>query len=565
MNMKATKTFNILQIKIKGFSFIVLCLALLSSCVGDSGRKGRPIIKDFSLGGTESAFCTQSYRVQDATCLSSCPADITHAASDAEKAATLADVASDSSLSDEDKAFVTSNIDSATSTCLEGSGIVRPDDAIFIKKDFCSCVNGKRDIVNNCDTFCAGKSDASATLYGTVTVGPDVELNQQLGNLSNWCTIEINEETGPSCVLEVFDGTSTEQLAINIPAGSNTFSVNISSLSLNKTYVSQIVEVGSGSQASSDNFQIYRIPQDDGSTTVNTPLKILPSSMYTCLFRDGTQGNNNSFLNAARVHYFFASNATPPPMPANNTFDICHDVNTYGVIDSPLYPRLEVIPQHMALWDYSDIRFADADSDGNPDINKIIQDRLESEYGETRTIGLFGLLPWQNYPLAQINPNLGFIMQAFIDPLSGKGFCPGQEEYNGSRGDNLFRVLKEIVGVDTEGLFMSEREPIVIPNGDGTFDMAPNDFMMVREGLLKKIWFYFENGQHFVPDEITSSSKTIHFYWPPDTLNPYVKKSSQKTYTIRAPEDLGQGGATSGLNTSIRPPDKRFACIPSLD
>lgn len=566
MNMKASTKTNILKVKLKEFSFILLFLALISSCVGEGGRKGRPLIKDFSLGGTESSFCTQSYRIQDATCLSSCPADITHAASDVEKTTTIASVNSDSALSDEQKTEVIENINAATQICLEGSGIVRPDNAIFIKKDFCSCVGGKRDIVNNCDQFCAGTSDAAATLYGSVTLGPDVELNEQLGNLSNWCTVEINEETGPSCVLEVFDGTNTEQLAINIPAGSNTFTVNIASLlPLQKTWVAKIKEVGSGSGASSNNFQIYRIPQDDGSTTVNTPLKILPSSMYTCLFRDGTQGNDNTFENAARVHYFYASNATPPPMPANNTFDICHDVNTYGTIDSPLYPRLEVIPQHMALWDFSDIRFADANADGNPDINKLIQDRLQTEYGETRTIGLFGLLPWQNYPLAQTNPNLGFIMQAFIDPQSGRGFCPGQEEYNGARGDNLFRVLKEIVGVDTEGLFMSEREPIVIPNGDGTFDLAPNDYMMLREGLLKKIWFYYENDQHFVPDEITSSSKTIHFYWPPDTVNPYVKKSSQKTYTIRAPEDLGQGGATSGLNTSIRPPDKRFACIPSLD
>lgn len=564
--MKGQKRLNIYGRSIK----ILLCIFALTlvSCMSDGGRKGRPLIKDFSIAAGAGVNCTESYRISDATCQTSCPAVITHVASDAQRASTLTDVNNNTDLTADQKKEIIAEFSNAE-LCLEGSGVVRPDNAIFIKKDFCSCVGGKRDIVNNCDQFCADTADTAATLHGSVTLGPEVALNDQLGTLFNWCTAEINEQTGPFCVLEVFDGTSTEQLTINIPAGSNTFTANISSLAFKKTYVAKIVEVGSGSNVSSNSFQLFRIPQDDGNTAINSPLKILPTSMYTCLFRDGTQGADVVFENAAKVHFFFASNSTPPPMPANNVFDICHDVNTYGKIDTPLIPRLKLIPQHLALWDFSDIRFADAgpngSPDGEPDINKIIEDRLLNEYGETRKIGLFGLLPWPNYPLAENNPNLGFIMQAFIDPQSGRGFCPGQAEYNGARGDNLFRVLKEIVGVDTEGLFMSEREPIIIPNGDGTFRLAPNDYLLIREGLLKKIWFYFENGLHLVPDEVTSSSKTIHFYWPPDAANPYVKKSFQKTYTVRAPEDLGQSGATSGLNTSIRPPDKRFACIPSID
>lgn len=567
MKMEALKSRDSQAKGLKKLASLVAVLCLLSACISDGGRKGRSLVKDFSIGTGGSAFCTEAYRVSDATCNTACPDSITHPATDEELATTIEEIENSTSLTDANKVQVLGDVDAAQFVCLEGSGIFRPQNSIFVKKDFCSCVGNKRDIVNNCDQFCSGKNaaDQSATLFGTVTVGPDVELNPSLGTLSNWCTVEINEQTGPSCVLEVDDGSSKENLTINIPQGSNTFTVNVGSLELNKVYIARILENGSGSNASSDSFQIYRIPQDDGSTGTNTPLKIMPSSLYSCIFRDGTQGNDNTFENAARVHYMFASNATPPPMPANNSFDICHDVNTNGTIDSPLYPRLELVPQHLALWDFSDIRFADANSDGNPDINKLLEDRLLNEYNEIRTVGLFGLLPWPNFPLATTNPNLGFIMQAFINPQSGRGFCPGQEEYNGSTGDNLFRVLKEVVGVDTEGLFMSEREPIVIPNGDGTFDLAPNDFLMIREGQLKKIWFYFENNQHFVPDEVTSASKTIHFYWPPDEINPYVKKSSQRTYTVRAPEDLGQGGATSGLNTSIRPPDKRFACIPSLD
>lgn len=568
MKIDARENTFIKSRKIKDIFTFIAVLLFLSSCVGEGGRKGRPFIKDFSIDGGISEFCSQAYRVSDASCLSECPGIdtfVTHIASDTEIATTISTVQNDSSLTTSQKEEVLNNINSASQICLEGSGISRPENAIFVKKDFCACKEGNRSIVNNCDQFCATKTQTETRLFGSVTLGPEVELNTQLGNLSNWCNIEINEVTGPSCVLEVFDGSNTSQITIDIPAGSNTFSADISNLLENVTHVAKIVEVTSG--ASSDSFQIYKIPQDDGSTTINTPLKILPSSMYSCIFRDGTQGNDNTFNNAAKVHYFYASNSTPPPMPANNVFDICHDVNTYGTIDSPLYPRLELIPQQMALWDFSDIRFADVNpQDGVSDINSLIEQRLLDEYNEARPgVALFGLLPWKNFPNADVDPNLGFIMQAFIDPNTGRGFCPGQEEYNGSTTDNLFRVLKEIIGVDTEGLYMSEREPIVIPDGNGGFNLAPNDFLMIREGQLRKIWFYFENNQHFVPDEVTSSTKTIHFYWPPDETNPYVKKSYQQTYTVRAPEDLGQSGATSGLNTSIRPPDKRFACIPALD
>ena len=83
---------------------------------------------------------------------------------------------------------------------------------------------------------------------------------------------------------------------------------------------------------------------------------------------------------------------------------------------------------------------------------------------------------------------------------------------------------------------------------------------------LRKIWFYYENNQHLEPDDFAAENKTIMFYWPPDINDPYVRKSTQYIYTVRSSENIGSGDAngSSDLQTSIRPPDKRFGCVPSL-
>jgi hypothetical protein len=161
---------------------------------------------------------------------------------------------------------------------------------------------------------------------------------------------------------------------------------------------------------------------------------------------------------------------------------------------------------------------------------------------------------------------MGFFMQPWVNSQTGTGFCPGQIHYNGS--DPVFRVMKEHIGVDTEGIFLAEREALVIANPDGTKATAPPDVMIIRENLLKKIWFYFENGRHFVPDDFSAANKTIMYYWPPDIQNPYTRKSTQYIYTVRSPENIGQaantGGSGSGPSQSVKPPDKRFGCVPSL-
>ena len=543
------------------FIFKLALITLISvSCMEQSARKGKPFIEDFTLSNDTGSGCGSDFFViEEVACISSC-AEGTHIAT-AEELAVI-----DSEGSDEIKEVVAN---SAGVCVADVDQVTRPDGAVVVKNTFCSCINGKPDIINNCSSICAGTNTTVATLSGSVTVTEDISLNTAFGSpgtLSGWCTKEIDDGlVAPSCVLQVFDGSSTLQLPISIPGGSNTFSAVLTSLQFDKTYVAKIVEAGSGSGASSSSFQFKRKEQSEDQTYPDGPLKIMPVSQYTCVTRSGKiEAGDDIFNNAARVHYYFPSSDEPTALAPGNNFLICHDINQFGLIDSSLYPRLELIPQHFAVWDQSDIRFVDQDTNGQPDINGIISQKLKDEYNVTQTTNIFSLFSWPNRPESNgTPPNVGFFMTPWINPQTGRGFCPTDTEYNGT--EPLFKVLKEFVGIDTEGIYLAEKEPELIDTDDeGNAVQAPQDILIVREGLLKKIWFYYENGVYYTPNDTTAGQKTIRFYWPADTLNPHVKKSDQRLYTVRAPETIGAGGSSTGLTSVLRPPDKRFGCVPAL-
>jgi len=539
------------------YLFISLLVLNLSACVSGDGRKGKPSISSNSQGSTSGGCDLDLFLLSSGdTCVTTCPAD-TFQPTGTE----LADI-----IAAQDAA-TQAIIAASAGICVDNSTkIARPTDEVYINKDFCACNAAVPDIINNCEAFCVSNPSTTPTLFVNTTMGPNISLNAELGNLHNWCNVEIGDGlTGPACFLEVFDGTGTTDLSIENSAGSNSFKVNISSLAINKTYVATLKEKGSGSNAKSQSFQIRRINYSTDPVADETPLKIMPASQYTCLTRAGTVvPAGNLYENAARLHYYFSSNNNPPSLPPGNPFLFCHDVTLFGDNDSPLYDRLELIPQHFALWDQSDIRFADQNANSRADINETIQQTLLDDHGITKTINIFGLLTWPNRPnIDGPAPNLGFYMVPWIDPVSGRAFCPDQTHYNGN--DKLFNILKEVVGVSTEGIYMAVKEPELLTNNDGTPVLAPTDIIIIRENLLKNIWFYYENNQHFVPDEITATQKTIHFYWPADPVNPYIKKSSQKIYTVRRPSELSVGSDQVGLSTSVSPADKRFGCAPALD
>ncbi|MBI2520215.1 MAG: hypothetical protein HYV97_07350 [Bdellovibrio sp.] len=551
---------------------LLLSLAVMVGCQDEAARKGHAKIKDFSVT-TEAADpgnCTDYINSELTECIKECASNERLATHD-EITAIINSLKTTSGLSADDEIELGEMISKSKGVCIEE--IKRPDKAVFVKNDYCACQNTTPLILNNCLGYCSSKStNGQKLLFVNVNLDPAIELNSSLGTLKNWCTVEIGDGTvRPACKLELRDSSGTMLIDIKPEfIGNKNVTIDIQSVPKNITYVARILETSSG--ASSDEFQIRVFDYVPASTPPTGPLKVMPASQYSCINRAGSSSTDGYNWNQAlRMHFYFAVNKSPPSLPplsSGQTF--CHDINIYGLNDSPIYPRLELVPQQFATWDESDPRFVDTDGNSKEDVNDEIQKRLLDEYNVTRTIRVFMLLRWPNVAPTGSGgstgpqPSIGYVMQPWTSALTGRAFCPTQEHYNGT--DPLFRVMKEFIGVDTEGVYLAEREPLVVVANGGALQQAPQDVLLVRENLLRKIWFYYENGQHFIPNDVTAGQKTIMFYWPPDIINPYVRKSTQYIYTVKAPSDLGGQAASqgSGLQTSVKPPDKRLGCIPSL-
>ena len=518
-------------------------------------------------GSSENSVCRHFYDLEDGSCLAECRPE-THAATAREKEQVMEEI-NDSTLEEERKREVLGHVESAEGVCVEGTGVLRPDNSIFVKRDHCICLDGKPDSLNNCSAVCSNKKNSSSTLYGSVELGEKVVNNPRLGNLKNWCGVELSPEyPSPGCVLRLVGDSDTLEVPISIPQGANSFSANLSTLAYETPYVARIVEVNSGSNVSSDSFQIYRKKFPENPSFPVGPLKVIPVSQYTCLSVSRYPDELNDFYtDSSKIHFYFVSGRSPKRISPENKFLICHDAHKLGFGDSPFYERLNLIPQHFMIWDESDIRFYDVypdrQSDGNPDVNQLIKKMLLEDYGSkcSDKCEIFTLFSWPNHPEVKTPPNLGFIMQPWVDSLAEKSLCPTQKEYNGDIA--IFKVLKELVGVDTEGLYIAEREILSRLDSEGKIEEAPQDVLFIRERLLKKIWFHFENGKYFIPDENSASRKNVYFYWPADVKYPYVRKSDQHIYTVKLPQNIGKQD-TVGLNTSIRTPDKRLGCVPAL-
>ena len=217
------------------------------------------------------------------------------------------------------------------------------------------------------------------------------------------------------------------------------------------------------SQAVSGAVQVRKIDPDKEVST-RGPLSIHPVTMYTCIIRPAPVSPDYTTR-----HFYFSPNNPPPTIPNITSGGVfCHDI-FFGETDSPLFPRLEEIPQHFALWNYRDNSFVDTDGNGKEDINDEIQTRLLDEYSISREVKLFSVFKWDNIVKTSDADNtlsiLGYFMIPFIDTTTGQGFCPNQDRYNGS--DPLFRVLKEYIGVDTEGVYIGEREAMATINENG--------------------------------------------------------------------------------------------------
>ena len=151
-------------------------------------------------------------------------------------------------------------------------------------------------------------------------------------------------------------------------------------------------------------------------------------------------------------------------------------------------------------------------------------------------------------------------MQPWVD-TNDQPYCPTDYHF---KNDLLFGVIGQYIG-DTEAIYMARREDrTMVVNGKES--KAPADILLIREGILNKIWFYhdYDLDQDIAADYATAKSKTILFYWPPQYTSPLQRNANSSLYTVRFPTDIGE--STSGvLGLPVKTPsDKRFGCIPKL-
>ena len=143
---------------------------------------------------------------------------------------------------------------------------------------------------------------------------------------------------------------------------------------------------------------------------------------------------------------------------------------------------------------------------------------------------------------------------------AGKAYCPGRSHLDDTT--SMFNLLNPYIG-PTEGIFLAEREPMTYTE-NGTIQFAPQNVLIVRESLLLEKAFYISNSLAVGIDSTTlQTEKTLHLYWPPvlNDTSPYTRKADQKLYTVKFADQIGNPSRT-GLQTSIRPIDKRIGCVP---
>jgi hypothetical protein len=533
---------------------------LASGCVTDPGvSKKRGLVNDFSIT-KNTVGCASGYLIlsQPDTCTTACQTGV-HLASATE----LANAKTAAS------ATLLSKINGSAGLCIDDVIVkARPTNQIDIKSDFCSCINGKSDLISDCAAICATKPvTTSPILYLKTIIGTDIALNTKLGNLYNWCNVQLDGDvTTPQCSLTATDGANTlSNIPVTIDVGSNSLSANIQTLSLNKTYIVKIVESKSGSNAQSKEFQLRRKtqPTEDGNQL--GALKVTPINQYTCMTYGGTVSSTGVITRTsyARVFYYFASNETPPPIPpaggTNQSQVVCHDEQLHPGNDNAEYPRLEMLPQLFAMWDKVDPRFVSPDNTGLV-INKTLTTRLYDEYNVQATIDIFKLINYPNRPTTSssstANIPLGYMMVPFTDKY-GKTFCPTQADFN-SEDQPLFNLLGEYMD-DTEGLYLAEKEAETIL--DGSAYKTIYGTMFVTESILKNYGFYIENGLKIKATQSSMNTKTIYYYWPISTTMDPMIQGNRKLFTIRAPNTLN-GNIPTGQSTTTVSTDKRIGCVP---
>jgi hypothetical protein len=457
-------------------------------------------------------------------------------------------------------------------------GPTRPTGQITFDNGFCACQDSKSTILNDCAAFCSDKPDSQEYLYVDFLLGTEI-TSSSFQNVQGWCTNALENDTSVAGCVMKFYGDNGHYAEISTISFTDNDSIKVgleSQLQEGITYVFHLEEISSG--ATTNSVQLQK-----GTYEVDPPflgpLKIQPVHQYTCMSLGiSTDANSgNVYIQTAfPLHYYYIESNTPPTIPPGINNIYCHDIQQFPEIDSPVYPRLQLVNNQFAIWNETDPRFYDLDSNGIMDIHDKIRDEVavDGVIYDPATQKLFLEFSWPNYPYNAVPTapgagnsaaKLGFIMTPWIDQQSFKSYCPEDVHYNSS--NKIFNALKKYIGEEMEGIYLAVKEAETTSDETGAVVLAANDYLLLRESMLKEIWFYIDNEQKIEPTNENVGSKTVHFYWPPKPLSPFIKDSSQKLYTVRHPSDLSESPASDNtdLQTSLRPHDKRFGCVPKLD
>lgn len=154
--------------------------------------------------------------------------------------------------------------------------------------------------------------------------------------------------------------------------------------------------------------------------------------------------------------------------------------------------------------------------------------------------------------------NLGFILDPIFDRFDDyRLFCPSKKDYE---GHHLYlKVLGKVLGVDTEALYLGQTEKRSLVDEEGNIRESPRDYLLIRESILKKIWFEMDGGSPKYPPKFYGRNK-VQFYYPPDPDDPFTKKSFQEIYTIN--RELPKLEFVPVLRWQTQ--DTGIGCIPKL-
>ncbi len=471
-------------------------------------------------------------------------------------------------------------------TCVK-TKVTRPDGALKFKTDFCGCKDRKPVTFGNCTTFCADKVTAGAAiLYASFNVSEAISLSG-LENVFNFCNLPIEGDTAnPRCQLSAKDESGAiTALDVTTVANSNSIKVDISALPEDKTFLLTLIEVNS--KAKSDTIQIVKDTTQIDVDLLGT-LKVAPISQFTCIIRDYEveefpSGATDYYYNFGyRRHYYYLPRNVPDPLQGVSRDAFCHDIVKYGTRDDATYPRLENIPGIFNFWDTQDPRFFDNNGNTFLDINDVIVQKTKNFGGSIPANSNF-FAKFSGLQLVILDPNststnttadqpaLGYYMAPWIDTNSSsyRSFCLTSTQYNSTNA--LYQAFRDVIGVDTEGLYISEKTAEVVTTANGDDVSTKPDYLLIRESDLKAVWFYVKNGVLTKPTEENVANVTTYFYHPINKTTPFVKSSTQKLYRVKSAQELASGsgvssGSTSQTGTpgSFPPHDKKIGCIPKL-